>query len=210
MEYANYLMHFNPNHDPRNGQFAKGHGLVRANANASVKLGRKIVAAGKKVKQNLQSDRGRKVLGAAAVVGGISAVGHAVLLGKLSNTFKTLTDGEYGVPVTDIALNTAKVAGRSAAKTALIAYGAIKISDLFKSKKSDTRPAESSRALTVADSDSATTKRVKSDYNSMTDNEFRRKYSTSKGTYAKRVERYGDPYMNSPMAKLGKKLKKRK
>jgi hypothetical protein len=24
--YPDYIMHFNPNHDPRNGQFAKGHG----------------------------------------------------------------------------------------------------------------------------------------------------------------------------------------
>ena len=57
-------------------------------------------------------------------------------------------------------------------------------------------------------SDSATTRRVKKDYNSMTDLEFRSKYQTSKETYCKRVNRYGDPYMNSPLTKLGKSLAK--
>lgn len=57
-------------------------------------------------------------------------------------------------------------------------------------------------------SDSSTTRRVKRDYNSMTDLEFRSKYQTSKETYRKRVNRYGDPYMNSPLAKLGKSLAK--
>lgn len=56
--------------------------------------------------------------------------------------------------------------------------------------------------------DSATTRRVKKDYNSMSDLEFRSKYQTSKETYRKRVNRYGDPYMNSPLAKLGKSLAK--
>lgn len=30
MRYDDYLAHFNPNHDPRNGQFTKGHGVVGA------------------------------------------------------------------------------------------------------------------------------------------------------------------------------------
>lgn len=56
------------------------------------------------------------------------------------------------------------------------------------------------------DSDSETTKKAKRDYNELSDQDFLRKYSTSKSTYAKRVAKYGDPYMNSPLAKLGKKL----
>lgn len=55
-------------------------------------------------------------------------------------------------------------------------------------------------------SDSKTTRRVKNDYNTMSDTEFRKKYSASKETYRKRVNRYGDPYMKSPLAKAGKKL----
>ena len=54
--------------------------------------------------------------------------------------------------------------------------------------------------------DSSVTKRVKKDYNSMSDQEFKNKYRTSKKTYAKRVTKYGDPYMNSPLAKAGKKI----
>lgn len=55
-------------------------------------------------------------------------------------------------------------------------------------------------------SDSKTTRRVKNDYNTMSDADFRRKYQTTKNTYRKRVNRYGDPYMKSPLAKAGKKL----
>ena len=53
--------------------------------------------------------------------------------------------------------------------------------------------------------DSSVTRKVKDDYNKMSDAEFRRKYQTTKRVYAKRVEKYGDPYMNSPLAQYGKK-----
>lgn len=59
-------------------------------------------------------------------------------------------------------------------------------------------------------SDSKTTRRVKNDYNTLSDAEFMRKYSASKERYRKRVNRYGDPYMRSPLAKAGKKLAKSK
>lgn len=54
--------------------------------------------------------------------------------------------------------------------------------------------------------DSAVTKRVKRDYNNLSDEEFARKYQGTKEVYRKRVNRYGDPYMNAPLARLGKKL----
>lgn len=60
--------------------------------------------------------------------------------------------------------------------------------------------------LDINKSDSSVTKRVKKDYNSMDDQSFKSKYKASKKTYAKRVEKYGDPYMNSPLAKTGKRL----
>ena len=56
--------------------------------------------------------------------------------------------------------------------------------------------------------DSKITKRVKIDYNTLTDCQFLRKYSVSKPVYAKRVLKYGDPYMNAPLAKIGKILLK--
>jgi hypothetical protein len=58
--------------------------------------------------------------------------------------------------------------------------------------------------------DSSTTRKVKRDYNDLSDKEFSSRYHVSKNTYRKRVNKYGDPYMNSPLAKLGKKLSKNK
>lgn len=73
------------------------------------------------------------------------------------------------------------------------------------SKNSKTR-----EKMVANDSDSNVTKRVKSDYNSMSDSEFFKKYSVTKEKYAKRVKKYGDPYMNSPLAKKGKALAEKK
>ena len=54
--------------------------------------------------------------------------------------------------------------------------------------------------------DSSVTRKVKKDYNNLSDEEFRSKYQVSKDIYRKRVNKYGDPYMNSPLAKAGKRL----
>ena len=43
----------------------------------------------------------------------------------------------------------------------------------------------------------------------MDDKEFKNKYYVSKAEYRRRVEKYGDPYMNSPMAKYAKKKKEK-
>lgn len=50
------------------------------------------------------------------------------------------------------------------------------------------------------------TKKVIHDFNTLTEQAFFNKYSCKKSTYRKRVIKYGDPYMNSPLAKLGKFL----
>ena len=57
------------------------------------------------------------------------------------------------------------------------------------------------------DSDSTVTKRVKKDLSEMTGEDFKRKYQVSNTRYMKRVDKYIDPYMNSPLAKFGKKKK---
>ena len=63
----------------------------------------------------------------------------------------------------------------------------------------------------IADiTDSAVTKRVKLDFNRLTDQEFLRKYAVSKRIYLKRVLKYGDPYMRAPLARLGKWLSKKR
>ena len=56
------------------------------------------------------------------------------------------------------------------------------------------------------DTDSSVTKKVKKDLSQMTSQQFRKKYQFSNTRYMKRVDRYGDPYMNSPLAKLGKRI----
>lgn len=56
------------------------------------------------------------------------------------------------------------------------------------------------------DSDSSVTKKVKEDLSKMTGDEFKRKYQVSNTRYMKRVDKYIDPYMNSPLAKFGKKM----
>ena len=71
------------------------------------------------------------------------------------------------------------------------------------------RKAEMEKLLMGSDkSDSSVTKKVKDDWKNLSDKEFKAKYKVSKDTYAKRVVKYGDPYMNSPLAKIGKSLSK--
>lgn len=64
------------------------------------------------------------------------------------------------------------------------------------------------KKLEILDSMCAITKRVVRDFNSMSNIEFMRKYQCTKTTYYRRVKLYGDPYMNAPLARLGKFLLK--
>lgn len=64
--------------------------------------------------------------------------------------------------------------------------------------------------LIASITDSTVTKRVKLDFNTLTDQEFLRKYAVSKVVYLKRVLKYGDPYMRAPLAKLGKLLTRKR
>src|SRR5574344_545604 len=66
--------------------------------------------------------------------------------------------------------------------------------------------AEGRKRYEAKDSDSSVTKKVKADLAKMTGEEFRKKYQVSNTRYMKRVDKYIDPYMNSPLSKLGKKL----
>jgi hypothetical protein len=53
---------------------------------------------------------------------------------------------------------------------------------------------------------SSVTRRVIDDFNRMNDQEFVRKYFCHKLIYAKRVVKYGDPFLRSPLAKVGRFL----
>ena len=52
------------------------------------------------------------------------------------------------------------------------------------------------------------TKRIVDDFNNLTEQAFLNKYSCRKSIYLKRVIKYGDPYKNAPLAKIGKFLAK--
>lgn len=61
--------------------------------------------------------------------------------------------------------------------------------------------------MEISPDDSKVTQQVKDDFNNLSNKEFFYKYKGTKDTYEKRVKKYGDPYMNSPAAKFGKKFK---
>lgn len=50
--------------------------------------------------------------------------------------------------------------------------------------------------ITPNKSDTKVTKEVKRDYNDLDNKAFFKKYATTKGRYAKRVKKYGDPYQH--------------
>lgn len=52
----------------------------------------------------------------------------------------------------------------------------------------------------------AVTRKAIDAYNTLSEQEFMNRYACSKSVYAKRVARYGDPYMKAPLAKIGKFL----
>lgn len=54
--------------------------------------------------------------------------------------------------------------------------------------------------------DSSITKKLKRDLADLTEDQWRAKYHNRKKDYMKAVDKYGDPYMNSTAAKIGKKL----
>lgn len=66
----------------------------------------------------------------------------------------------------------------------------------FQNEDGTLTSAGKARYLKPSSNDSSVTRKVKEDYNSMDDKQFRSKYQVSKKTYAKRVEKYGDPYKN--------------
>lgn len=100
---------------------------------------------------------------------------------------------------------------RKAVAAALAAgIGATAIGLYVHHKGVQKRKAEMEKLLMGSDkSDSSVTKEVKDDWKNLSDKEFKAKYGSSKDLYAKRVVKYGDPYMNSPLAKIGKSLAKR-
>lgn len=116
--------------------------------------------------------------------------------------------------VNDMKRIDAKAIGRRKALVAGVlaaGIGATAISLYLHHKSVQKRKAEVERMLMGSDnSDSSVTKGVKEDWNNLSDKDFKAKYGVTKDKYAKRVAKYRDPYMNAPLAKIGKALPKKK
>ena len=116
--------------------------------------------------------------------------------------------------VDDLKRIDAKAIGRRKALVAGVlaaGIGATAVGLYVHHKNVQKRKAEMEKLLMGSDnSDSSVTKRVKEDWNNLSDKDFKAKYGASKDKYAKRVAKYRDPYMNAPLAKLGKSLSKKK
>ena len=114
------LAHFNSNHDPRNGQFAKGHSGPSTNGNAP--------------KKKLTQEQFNR-LGTAAAVATVAAAKSyksqkrtSEFLDGLVKTFVNENHESSFKP------NTAKI-GAAAVSAALLTYGAFAASDLYKEYK---------------------------------------------------------------------------
>lgn len=113
------LAHFNANHDPKNGQFAKGHS-VSSNGNSP-----------KKKMTQEQFNR----LGTAAVVATVAAAKSYASQKRtsefLDGLVKTFVNENHE---SSFKPNTAKI-GAAAVSAALLTYGAFAASDLYKEYK---------------------------------------------------------------------------
>jgi hypothetical protein len=154
MEYANYLMHFNPNHDPRNGQFAKGHGgsSGRSEDSRAYKYNKPGESGwkglGRAIGKNISSERGKKVIksaviGAALDVGSrflARQVGHQMVIGARYGYFPA-PDLEvmrpfYRLDTMNMSAKRLTInAGKAAIESALFTAGWMKMKDIIKAKK---------------------------------------------------------------------------
>lgn len=76
---------------------------------------------------------------------------------------------------------------------------------LIQEKRGKSNKSKKESHLDYPSNVSKTTKKAIDDYNTLSDQDFMNRYSVSKKVYKKRVEKYGDPYTNAPLAKLGKR-----
>lgn len=129
------LMHFNPNHDPRNGQFAKGHIGSSTSSNKSKASG--------KVQEKYKRDpeESKKTLKKAVAIGAASAVGLTLMraaLVKAGNSALKELGSDARVKPDIIAM------GRASVKDALAITGiALVVSDIDSRNKQKNRKQES-------------------------------------------------------------------
>lgn len=69
-----------------------------------------------------------------------------------------------------------------------------------------TLTAEGRRRYAPRANDSSVTKKVKQDLANLTEDQWFAKYHNHKAQYMRGVDKYGDPYMNAPLPKIGKTI----
>lgn len=115
--YPDYIMHFNPNHDPRNGQFAKGHGGS--------------IVSSKKQPMPVQ----KKAAIAAGVTAAASVAVSIMRFKTADNIIKATTDGAFGAQPLDAIAPTIISAGYDAAKAALLVVASHNIKNYIKQRR---------------------------------------------------------------------------
>ena len=132
------LAHFNPFHNPKNGQFAKGHGGTTNSSNPPIKV--KDKTDGNKRKSFMEdiaavsTDRSKtnKRLKKALTIGAVSGAGTLLVSSALTKMGTTALN-EAGIP---IKLSPSVLGiGKKVVKDSLLAYGTLTIADAYKNKK---------------------------------------------------------------------------
>ena len=181
----------------RRGDYVKTGDTLRnlnAKANNIAAKERELISRGNEAKKLLASVGSQTKEGAARYNAAMTTFNKRNKLGRIA----------AGATNAGIGLGLAGAAGGAG-------YGISKLARSGKKKNQNRGTIGGlTKRMTASSTDSAVTRRAKAAYNSMSDAEFRRKYSVSKAEYARRVEKYGDPYKNSPMAKLGRRLSRRR
>lgn len=128
---AETLSHFNANHDPRNGQFAKGHSGSASNGSVPKKKG--------------MSQQQFNRLGTAAALAAVAATKSYDSQKKTSEFLNGLMD--IAEPDHEVIFKpSVRKIGAAAVSAALLTYGAYAASDLYKTyKRQNSKPQDKKR-----------------------------------------------------------------
>lgn len=128
-QYGGTLCHFNPNHDPRNGQFAKTSGGSSRRTTRTIDRTNPLYYP---VPTKKQAKKIGKFVG---ITSGIAAVGAIGLLATGNKVLKDVSGGTIGVTPLGAVRETTLAAGRQAIRSGLIAIGVTTISNAVKAHK---------------------------------------------------------------------------
>jgi len=132
------LAHFNPFHNPKNGQFAKGHGGSSSVSNPPTKAKDKTNGNTRKSFMEdiaaVSTDRNKtnKRLKKALTFGAVSGAGTLLVSAALTKMGTTALN-EAGIPIK--LSPSALTIGKKVIKDSLLAYGTLTIVDAYKNKK---------------------------------------------------------------------------